>query len=357
MRFVFIGLSITSSWGNGHATTYRGLLRELARRGHEVVFLERDVSYYANNRDLPRPDFTRVELYQGLGELRGRLATTVKEADFVVVGSYVPEGVEVGRWALEKATGPVAFYDIDTPITLESIKRNGTAGYVDRELIGQYAVYFSFTGGPTLERLEREFGSPCARALYCAVDPELYRPLPEESARWELGYLGTYSADRQSPLERLLIEPARQRPGSAMIVAGPQYPAEVAWPGNVVRVEHLPPSEHPVFYNQQAFTLNITRAAMLGAGFSPSVRVFEAAACGVPIITDDWPGLESFFVPGKEILVARRTEDVVELLNGMSPEERIGVGARGRKRVLAAHTAAHRAAEFEATAREVMGSG
>ena len=357
MKFTFIGLSITSSWGNGHATTYRGLCRELARRGHEVVFLERDVPYYANNRDLPAPPFARTELYQDLDDLRGRLARAVREADFVVVGSYVPEGVEVGRWALETARGPVGFYDIDTPVTLEAIERNGTAGYVDRELIGRYAVYFSFTGGPTLERLEREFGSPCARALYCAVDPGLYRPWSEGRARWELGYLGTYSADRQPPLERLLIEAARRRPGSAMIVAGPQYPAEVAWPGNVARVEHLPPSEHPAFYNQQAFTLNITRAAMLGAGFSPSVRVFEAAACGVPIITDEWPGLEAFFVPGEEILIARRTEDVVEMLEGMSLEERRLVGARGRERVLASHTAAHRAAEVEATAREVIGGG
>ena len=357
MTFVFIGLSITSSWGNGHATTYRGLLRELARRGHEVVFLERDVPYYANNRDLAEPDFARVELYQDLEELRGRLAGTVRAADFVVVGSYVPEGVEVGRWALETGCGPVVFYDIDTPITLEAIEKTGTAGYVDRELIGRYAVYFSFTGGPTLQRLEREFGSPCARALYCAVDPLLYRPLPQETVRWELGYLGTYSADRQPPLERLLIEPAHRRPDSAMIVAGPQYPAEVAWPPNVARVEHLPPSEHPVFYNQQAFTLNITRAAMLGAGFSPSVRVFEAAACGVPIITDDWPGLEAFFVPGEEILVARQTEDVVDFLQGMGEDERRAVGARGRARVLGAHTAAHRATEVERTALEIIGGG
>ena len=320
----------------------------MARRGHETVFLERDVPYYASNRDLPAPDFARVELYGDLEELRGRLAREVREADFVVVGSYVPNGVEVGRWALETARGLVAFYDIDTPITLEAIGKNGAAGYVDRELIGRYAVYFSFTGGPTLERLEREFGSPCAQALYCAVDPELYRPLPEERVRWELGYLGTYSADRQPPLERLLIEPARRRPGAAMIVAGPQYPADVAWPGNVARVEHLPPSEHPAFYNQQAFTLNITRAAMLGAGFSPSVRVFEAGACGVPIITDDWPGLEAFFVPGEEILVARRTEDVVAFLGDMGEAGRREVGRRGRERVLGAHTAAHRAAALEA---------
>ena len=353
MRFVFVGLSITSSWGNGHATTYRGLLRELVRLGHEVVFLERDVPYYADNRDLPSPTFARTELYRDLEELKGRFGGDVRGADFVVVGSYVPEGIEVGRWALETARGPVAFYDIDTPITLEAIEKRGTAEYVDRELIGRYAAYFSFTGGPTLERLEREFGSPRAQALYCAVDPALYRPL-DVAERWRLGYLGTYSADRQPPLERLLLEPARRRPEAAMIVAGPQYPAEVAWPGNVARVEHLPPSEHPRFYNEQAFTLNLTRTAMRGAGFSPSVRVFEAAACGVPIITDDWPGLEQFFVPGEEIFVARRTEDVTELLAGTGEAKRREVGARGRARVLGAHTAAHRAAELEAAAMDLV---
>ena len=187
------------------------------------------------------------------------------------------------------------------------------------------------------------------------MDPGLYYPEKDAAAYWDLGYLGTYSADRQPPLERLLLEPARRRPEAAMIVAGPQYPAEVEWPGNVARLEHLPPSEHPLFYNEQAFTLNITRAAMLGAGFSPSVRVFEAAACGVPIITDDWPGLEHFFVPGEEIFVARRTEDVTELLAGTEKARRREVGARGRARVLGAHTAAHRAAELEAAALDLIG--
>ena len=351
MRFVVLGLSLTSSWGNGHATTYRSLLRALTARGHEVLFLERDLPFYAANRDLPAPDFARLELYTDFADLTRRFTGDVRAADFVIVGSYVPEGIVVGHWALETATGPVAFYDIDTPITLGQIASRGTAEYIDRALIPRYALYLSFTGGPTLERLEHEFGSPRARALYCSVDPALYRPL-EIATRWILGYLGTYSTDRQPALETLLLEPARQAPDLAMVVAGPQYPEGIAWPANVARIEHLPPAEHVRFYNEQAFTLNITRRAMLEAGHSPSVRVFEAAACGIPIITDAWPGLTDFFVPGEEILVAESTEDALDILQNMGAQVRREIGARGRARVLAEHTAAHRAAQLETYAHE-----
>jgi spore maturation protein CgeB len=351
MRFVVLGLSLTSSWGNGHATTYRSLLRALAARDHDILFLERDLPFYATNRDLPSPDFARLELYTDLADLQRRFAGQVRAADFVIVGSYVPEGIAVGRWALDTAAGPVAFYDIDTPVTLEQITTHGSAGYLDRDLIKRYALYLSFTGGPTLQRLEDEFGSPRARALYCSVDPALYHPMETET-RWSLGYLGTYSADRQPTLEALLLDPARRAPELAMVVAGPQYPESVAWPANVERVEHLPPAEHVRFYNQQMFTLNITRRAMLDAGHSPSVRVFEAAACGIPIITDPWPGLEDFFVPGAEILLAASVQDVSLYLGTISPQEARQIGARGRARVLAAHTAAHRAAELEMFAHE-----
>jgi spore maturation protein CgeB len=356
MRFVVLGLSLTSSWGNGHATTYRSLLRALAARGHEILFLERDLPFYAANRDLPAPGFARLELYTGLEDLTRRFAGDIRDADFVIVGSYVPDGIAVGRWVLDTAAGPVAFYDIDTPITLEQIASRGTADYIDRALIGRYALYLSFSGGPTLQRLEDEFGSPRARALYCSVDPALYHPMQIVARRWDLGYLGTYSPDRQPALETLLIEPARRVPELAMVVAGPQYPQTIAWPTNVARIEHLPPAEHVRFYNEQVFALNITRRAMLDAGHSPSVRLFEAAACGIPIITDAWPGLEDFFAPGEEILVAATTEDALLLLQTIGPESAREIGARGRARILAEHTAAHRAAQLETCARELTGS-
>jgi spore maturation protein CgeB len=350
MHVVFLGLSITSSWGNGHATTYRGLVRELARAGHDVLFLERDAPWYAENRDLPRPPYGRTALYSSLAQLRSEHAREVREADLVVVGSYVPQGVEVGRWVQATARGVTAFYDIDTPVTLAKLAR-GDFEYLHPSLVPGYRLYLSFTGGPTLARIERELGSPAARALYCSADPELYRPLAQP-ARWDLGYLGTFSTDRQPVLERLMLGPARAWHAGRFVVAGPQYPAEVQWPGNVERIEHLSPPEHAAFYCCQRFTLNITRSDMVQAGHSPSVRLFEAAACGVPIISDVWAGLEDIFEPGREILLSRSAGETLRYLREVPEDERRALGERARQRVLAAHTAAHRARTLEEYARD-----
>ena len=346
MKIVIIGLSITSSWGNGHATTYRGLVRELVRRGHEVLFLERDKPWYASNRDLPHPPYGETHLYGSVEELQTRFGREVRAAGAVIVGSFVPEGVAVGEWVTRHADGVTTFYDIDTPVTLAKLAARDHE-YLSPELIPRYGLYLSFSGGPTLGRIESKYGSPAARPLYCSIDPELYYPEEGGTQRWALGYLGTYSEDRQPTLERLLLEPARTDPSEQMVVAGPQYPASIAWPGNVERIEHLPPAEHRRFYNAQRFTLNVTRAEMIRAGHSPSVRLFEAAACGVPIISDSWPGLENFFVPGEEILLADTAAEVGEILRGTSRQAAREIGGRARQRVLAGHTAAHRAAELE----------
>lgn len=352
LRIVMLGLTITSSWGNGHATTYRGLVRELAGRGHEVLFLERDMPWYAENRDLPVPPYGRTELYHSLKDLRDRFAAEVSEADLVIVGSYVPEGIEAGGWVIETARGVKAFYDIDTPVTLAMMER-GDAKYLSPDLIPQYELYLSFTGGPTLERLEREYRSPMAKALYCSVDPDFYFPC-ECAKKWDIGYLGTYSEDRQPHLDRLMLEPARRWNGGLFTVAGPLYPKAIRWPDNIERIEYLPHKEHRKFYNAMKFTLNITRADMVRAGYSPSVRLFEAAACSTPIISDYWEGLDSFFTPGTEILVSYSTEDTLRYLRDTSEEERRAIGERARACVLAQHTAAHRALELEGYAHEAQ---
>jgi len=351
MHIVILGLSITSSWGNGHATTFRGLVRELTARGHDVLFLERDVPWYASNRDLPHPPYGRTGLYEGLTDLSERFTSEVRDADAVVVGSYVPEGVAVGAWVQRTARNVKVFYDIDTPVTLAKLARNDYE-YLSPELIPGYDLYLSFAGGSALTRLERDFGSPRARPFYCSVDPALYAP-DLAAAEWDLGYMGTYSDDRQPPLDRLLVEPARSWPEGRFVVAGPQYPAHITWPPNVARIEHLPPAEHRAFYNKQRWTLNITRADMVAVGYSPSVRLFEAAACGVPILSDYWEGLETFFALGTEIVVAQSPEDTLNALRETSDAERQAIGMRARARVLAAHTAAHRAAELEQYLSEV----
>jgi nucleoside-diphosphate-sugar epimerase/spore maturation protein CgeB len=342
MKLVVLGLSLSSSWGNGHATTWRALLKAFAARGHDIVFLERDVPWYRDNRDLADPGFCRLHYYSSLADLQS-WTEEIAGADAVIVGSYVPEGVAVGSFVQHHARGVTAFYDIDTPVTLAKLER-GDFEYLSPGLIPLYDVYLSFTGGPTLSRLESQYGSPAARALYCSVDPEAY-PRMAAPKRWDLSYLGTYSPDRQPVLERLLIEPARRLPHLRFAVAGPQYPADIDWPPNVERIDHVAPADHPGFYAASRFTLNVTRADMVAAGWSPSVRLFEAAACGVPVISDRWDGIASLFDPGAEIVLAGSSDEVVAQLTAEGDGSAIGEAAR--MRVLAAHTAGHRAAELE----------
>jgi spore maturation protein CgeB len=353
MKIVILGLSITSSWGNGHATTYRSLVRALHARGHEVLFLERDVPWYASNRDLPKPPFGTTLLYESVASLKEQHAAALRAADAVIVGSYVPDGCEVGEWVVRTAHGVRAFYDIDTPITLANL-RKGDATYLSPCLVREYDLYLSFTGGPTLRRIEQEFGARQARALYCSVDASLYYP-ERVPIQYGLGYLGTYSDDRQPALEELLLKPARKAPSERFIVAGPQYPASIEWPANVERVEHVAPHAHRAFYASQRFTLNVTRVEMIRAGYSPSVRLFEAAASATPIISDAWPGLESVLTPGREVLVARCEADVESYL-AMDEAERLAIGERARARILAEHTAEHRAAELELYIEELRAS-
>ena len=355
MRIVILGLAITSSWGNGHATTYRALVRELSKRGHRVLFLERDAPWYAANRDMPRPQGAETAVYASVAELKERFHDRVHAADLVIVGSYVPDGIAIGEWVIGATSGVTAFYDIDTPVTLASLA-NGGASYISAALIPKYDLYLSFTGGPTLARLERQYGARMARALYCSVDPEQYAP-GDQDHTWDLGYLGTYSDDRQPALDRLMLAPARELPGARFVVAGAQYPEGIDWPDNVAHVTHLAPRDHRAFYNAQRYTLNITRADMIEAGWSPSVRLFEAAACGTPIISDYWDGLDDFFEPGRDILIARSGRETAEYLHDLPDAQRTAIGARARERVLARHTAAHRAAELECYATEAMSAG
>lgn len=345
LDIVFLGLSITSSWGNGHATTYRALLRALTERGHRVRFLERDVPWYAQNRDLLQPSFCRVDLYGSLQDLRNRFGRVVASADLVILGSYVPEGIAVAHWLLSVARHRTAFYDIDTPATLSALEGD-RCEYLERALVPEFDLYLSFTGGPTLRRLETQLHARRAHPLYCSFDEGTYFP-EAHSPRWLLGYMGTYSADRQPGLQDLLMTPARERPNDAFVVAGPLYPEHIVWPANVQRFCHLSPAEHRSFYCAQRFTLNLTRADMRAVGHSPSVRLFEAAACATAIISDSWPGLDELFTPGEEIFVVNSREDLLNVLATITPAQARAAGERARHRVLNNHTAGHRARALE----------
>ena len=343
MRLVVFGLTLSSSWGNGHATTYRALLKSFAARGHDITFFERDESWYADNRDLAQPDFCRLIIYKNQKDL-ARFATIIERADAIILGSFVRDGVVLADKLCATADCVTAFYDIDTPVTMAKLEK-GECTYLAPEVMPYFDLYLSFTGGPLLKRLEKRYGVKRAVPLYCSVDDTLYRPVPAKQ-RWDLSYIGTYSADRQPTLTRLLIETSRLRPELKFAVAGPQYPEDIAWPANVERLEHVSPEDHPAFYAASRFTLNVTRRDMIEAGYSPSVRLFEAGACGCPILSDAWSGLDTLFEPGREIIVCRDREDVMAALD-MPQTRRRALGRAYRQRVLAEHTGEHRARELE----------
>lgn len=348
MKFLVFGLSVTSTWGNGHGTTYRALLKALHVRGHQIVFYEKDVEWYASNRDLVNPDFCAVRLYDSWAEALPRIRKELRETDVAIVGSYFPDGISAIDEMLDADPAVKAFYDIDTPITIAALREKGSADYLASRQIRSFDLYFSFTGGAILQEIEMRFGAPRAVPLYCSFDPQRYRrtKLNLEFA-CDLSYMGTYAPDRQPKLEELLCAPARQLKAKKFIVAGPQYPDSVQWPANVRHTAHVSPRWHPEFYSSSKFTLNVTRRDMSIAGYSPSVRLFEAAACGASIISDNWPGLDSFFVPGQEILLPAGPQDVVRYLTELSEQEVCRIGEGAQARVLAEHTSAHRAAQLE----------
>ena len=357
MKIVVFGLSITSAWGNGHATTFRALLEALHGRGHDIVFYEKDVEWYASNRDLPQPPYCRLRLYQDWRDIRAEARRELSDAEVGIVGSYFPDGIQAVDQLLDSPAAIKAFYDIDTPITAAALRRDHRTEYLKAEQIPGFDVYFSFTGGPTLLEIEQRFGARLAVPLYCSFDPSQHRRFGvNQRFACELSYMGTYAPDRQAKLEELLLLPAEKLAKNKFIVAGPQYPKDIHWPGNVRRIVHLNPRWHARFYSSSRLTLNLTRREMVTAGYSPSVRLFEAAACGAAIVSDNWPGLESFFTAGKEILLPVDGQDVVRYL-ALDDAELRQIGEAAQRRVLAEHTSAVRAREFEAAVARAQQSG
>jgi spore maturation protein CgeB len=348
VNIVIFGLAVTSSWGNGHATTFRSLARALARRGHRITFYEKDLYWYRDNRDLPRPEFCELRLYDDWKEVVAHARHDLREADIAMVGSYFPDGIAAISEMLDSPAPVKTFYDIDTPITMAGLRQKGATEYLRAEQVRGFDVYFSFTGGPLLAEIEQRYAPGAALPLYCSFDPERYHRVPSRGRFvCDLSYMGTYAPDRQPKLEELLAEPARRLPERRFIVAGPQYPRTAKWPKNVKRINHLKPEMLPAFYSSSRITLNVTRREMVQVGYSPSVRLFEAAACGAAIASDNWPGLDTFFVPGREILLPTGAEDVERYLTAYSHAELLRIGESAQRRVLEEHTSERRAEEFE----------
>lgn len=356
MRFVIFGLTVSSSWGNGHATLWRGLIRALTRLGHEVVFFERDVPYYAEHRDLKRlGEDAELLLYPDWEDVRNWARTEVRRGDVVIATSYCPDAVEASALMLDEARGACLFYDLDTPVTLARLDSGERPAYLPPEGLTGFDLVLSYTGGDALQALRTRLGAARVAPLYGHVDPAVHKPgTPDEVFRADLSYLGTYAADRQPALQSLFIQPARQRCGLRFVLGGSGYPQDFPWTDNIHFVRHLPPPDHPRFFASSRLTLNVTRADMAAMGYCPSGRLFEAAACGCPVLSDWWEGLDRFFAPGSEVLIARSTGDAVAALD-LSDAEMARIARAARERVLAEHTSEHRARDLLALLDTVGG--
>ncbi len=343
MKIVVFGLSISSAWGNGHATLWRGLCVALQRKGHRVVFFERDTPYYAAHRDPPEVCGCDLRLYRDWHDALGAARREVADADAAIVTSYCPDGISAADLIFSSAVRLSAFYDLDAPVTLAAVRAGQHVSYLPREGLAAFDIVLSYTGGKAIHDLRALLGARRVAPLYGSVDPAVHAPCaPSDRAYADLSYLGTYATDRHAAFESLFLGAARRRPEARFALAGAQYPEDISFPPNVSHRAHVAPADHPAFYCSSSLTLNITRQAMTESGYCPSARLFEAAACGVPVISDWWPGLDCFFEPGREILVAHDTECVLAALS-LSPLARAKLAERARARVLLEHTAERRA--------------
>ena len=346
MKLVIFGLSISSSWGNGHATLWRGLCRALARASHRVVFFERDTPYYRRTRDLEQLEAGELVLYPSWDEVRARALAELRSADAVIVTSYCPDGAAATELLLEVECGVRVFYDLDTPVTLAALESGVQPAYLGSRGLADFDLVLSFTGGRALALLEERLGARQVEALYGHVDPSVHRPVAgKQQWRAQLSYLGTYAADRQAKLEELLLAPAALQPEARFSIGGSMYPEARSFPENVLYLQHLPPAEHAEFFCSSRLTLNLTRGVMAQLGYCPSGRLFEAAACGVPLLSDAFEGLELFFEPGSEIQVVHDRQDVLRAL--ATPDSVLRAQAeKARRRVHAEHTAERRAEQL-----------
>ncbi|HEY0758236.1 MAG TPA: glycosyltransferase [Acidisarcina sp.] len=355
MKVVVFGLTISSSWGNGHATLWRGLCSALSRRGHEVVFFEKDVAYYASNRDLTSlPGGGELYLYSDFAEVSKQAGLCLDEADLAVVTSYCPDGQQASRLVSDSRAAIRAFYDLDAPITIERIRKGERVDYLPPNGLCNFDLVLSYTGGRSLDDLRDLLGARFVAPLYGSVDPANHYPVAAiEEYRSDLSYLGTYAADRQQSLEALFLEPARCLPHRRFVIGGAQYPQTFPWTENISFVRHMPPALHPAFFCSSRATLNVTRAAMAACGYCPSGRLFEAAACGVPVLSDVWEGLDTFFTPGKELIAVSSPGDVIDSIQ-LSDHELADLARAARDRTLAQHTSEHRVIELEQICESVL---
>lgn len=347
MRIAIFGLTISSLWGNGHATLWRGLCKALAALGHEVVFFERDVPRHASTRDwtsLPESfGNSKLVLYPDWAIVEAQVRRELADCDTAIVSSYCFDA-QAATDAILEAQHPLAvFYDLDTPVTLDTLRLGKNVPYIPQHGLCDFDLVLSYTGGAALEALRSDLGAHRVRALYGHVDPDVDYPVPPVARyRSTLSWLGAYCADRQAGLEELFLCPARLRPKQKFLIGGGQYPEHFSRSPNVYLAPDLPPRERCAFFSSSRLTLNVTREPMARMGWCPTGRLFEAAACATAILSDEWCGLDDFYTPGEQVLVARIATDTIASLD-MDDAQLQAIGRAARERTLDEHTSMHRA--------------
>lgn len=352
MNIAIFGLSISSSWGNGHATIWRGLVRALLDKKHKVTFFEKNVPYYEQNRDFWGMEGLNLVIYNSWSQIEMSAASILNTIDVSIITSYCPDALAASDLVLCREVPISIFYDLDAAVTIDAVERGEKPFFIGKRLLRDFDMVFSYTGGETIEKMQKLLAAKEVFPLYGCVDPLSHCPVSvSKNYKSDLSYLGTFASDRQEKLNRLFVNTAKRVPNQKFLLGGAQYPDGIQWNDNIFFIPHVPPTEHSSFYCSSKFTLNITRHAMAKMGFCPSGRIFEAAACGVPVISDEWEGIEQFFTPEEEIIIARDTQDVIEYLQ-MPESDRLAIASRAYFRVIKEHTAAKRIEQFEKIVRE-----
>lgn len=353
MKIAFYGSSILSSYWNGAATYYRGLLRALATHGHEITFYEPDAFGRQQNRDIDPPDWCRIVVYPATPSDLRSAAAEAAAADVVVKASGVGYEDDALLAAVMDAARPEAlkiFWDVDAPATLADLQAQ--PGHPLRLALKNLDLILTYGGGDPVVSAYEALGAAACIPVYNALDPDTHHPVPPEAKfAADLAFLGNRLPDREARVEDFFLEPAAARPEASFLLGGSGW-ADRGLPANVRYIGHVSSRDHNAFNVTPKAVLNINRASMASTGFSPPTRVFEAAGAGACLITDAWTGLEMFLEPGREVLVARDGRDVAEIMARLTPEEATAIGRRALARVLRDHTYALRARQVDRLLRD-----
>ncbi|RAK52815.1 CgeB family protein [Phenylobacterium deserti] len=348
MKIAFYGSSLLSSYWNGAATYYRGMLSELAKRGYDITFYEPDAFDRQRHKDIEPPEWCKVVVYPATETALQTVIAKAAEADVVVkasgVGVFDDELLE-GVMAVARPHAIKIFWDVDAPATLSELR--GDASLPMHRVLPSLDMVLTYGGGPPVINAYEGFGARVCRPIYNALDPSTHHPVPAQTRfEGDLNFLANRLPDRESRVERFFLEPAARLPERRFLIGGNGWD-DKAMPANVRRIGHVGTADHNAFNCSPLAVLNVARDSMADVGFSPATRVFEAAGAGACLITDAWEGIELFLNPDEEVLVARDGQDVAEHVAALTPERARAIGEAARQRILSEHTYARRAAEVD----------